>query len=49
MTKELFKDETLAEKLIKKGFWLYLFTFLIAPTGYIIRIILSNNLPVSDV
>lgn len=49
MVKELFKNESLSEKLLKKWFWLYLFTFLIAPTGYIIRIILSNNLPVSDV
>jgi len=46
---ELFKEETLAEKLIKKWFWVYLFSFLIAPAGYIIRVIISNDLSVSDV
>ena len=46
---KLFKDETLAEKLVKKWFWIYLFTFLIAPSWYIIRVIVSNKLSVSDV
>ncbi len=49
MSGKLFKDESLSEKLIKKGFWLYFFTFLIAPSGYIIRVILSNDLSVSDI
>lgn len=46
---ELLKDETLTEKFIKKWFWLYFFTFLIAPTGYIIRVIISNDLWVDEV
>ena len=46
---KLFKDETLAEKLVKKWFWVYLFTFLTAPSGYIIRVIVSNDLSVSNV
>lgn len=40
---------SLAEKFIKKWFWLYLFSFIIAPMGYIIKIILSTDLSVSEV
>lgn len=40
---------SLAEKFIKKGFWLYLFSFIIAPIGYIIKIIISGELSVSEV
>jgi len=40
---------SLAEKFLKKGFWLYLFSFIIAPIGYIIKIIVSNDLSVSEV
>ncbi len=49
MTKELLKDETLAEKLINRWKWLYIFAFLIAPSGYIIKLLISNDLSVSDV
>ena len=45
----MLKDETLARKLISKWFWLYLFSFVIAPSGYIIRVFLSNDLEVSEV
>ena len=41
--------KTLSEKFIKKGFWLYLFSFIIAPMGYIIKIILSWELSVSEI
>lgn len=44
----MFKDETLSEKLLKKWFWLYLFTFLAAPLGYIVKIILTNEISVSE-
>ncbi len=37
-------DETLAQKFVKKGFWLYLFTFLVAPLSYVIKVILSRDL-----
>ena len=47
--KELLPDQTLGEKLIKKWFWLYLFSFLVAPAGYIIKIIISNSVSVADV
>lgn len=40
---------SLAEKFIKKWFWLYLFSFIVAPMGYVIKIILSNDLTVSEV
>lgn len=40
---------SLAEKFLKKGFWLYFFSFIVAPTGYIIKIIISNELSVSEV
>ena len=49
MSKELLKDETLAEKLIKRWFWLYFFSFLIAPSGYIIKLLISNDLSVAEV
>lgn len=40
---------SLAEKFIKKGIWLYLFSFIIAPIWYIIKIIISWELSVSEV
>lgn len=45
----MLNDDTLSKKLIKNWFWLYLFTILSAPTGYIIRVVVSNDLSVSDV
>ena len=40
---------SLSEKFLKKGFWLYLFSFIIAPMGYVIKIIISWELTVSEV
>jgi len=40
---------SLSEKFIKKGFWLYLFSFIIGPMAYIIKIIISWELTVSEV
>jgi len=45
----LFKEETLAKKLITKWSLVYIFSFLIAPTWYIIRVLLSNTLSVGEV
>ena len=42
------QHKTLSEKFLKKGFWLYLFSFIIAPIWYIIKIIISGNISVSD-
>lgn len=39
----------MSEKFIKKWFWLYLFSFIIAPIWYIIKIIISNELTVEEV
>ena len=49
MNKEILKDEMLAEKFLKKWSRLYLFAFLVAPSGYIIRLIISNDLSVNEV
>ncbi|MCD5380397.1 oligosaccharide flippase family protein, partial [Candidatus Gracilibacteria bacterium] len=42
------QHSSLAEKFLKKGFWLYLFSFIIAPIGYIIKIIISGEISVSE-
>ncbi len=44
---DLLQDETLSQKLIKKGFWLYLFSYLVAPAGYLVRLLISNSPEVS--
>ncbi len=46
---QLLVDQPLWEKLIKKGFWLYFFSFLVAPAGYIIKVLISNSVSVADV
>ena len=43
------QHKSLSEKFLKKGFWLYFFSFIIAPTWYIIKILISDSLSVSDV
>ncbi len=43
------QHKSLSEKFLKKGFWLYLFSFIIAPIWYIIKIIISWELSVSEV
>ena len=43
------QHNSLSEKFLKKGFWLYLFSFIIAPIWYIIKIIISWELTVSEV
>ncbi len=42
-------EESLAKKLITKWFWLYFFTYLIAPSGYVIKLLVSNSLSVEEV
>lgn len=46
---KILKDETLWEKLIKKWFWLYFFSFLVAPAAYLIKLFISNSISVADV
>jgi hypothetical protein len=43
------QHQSLSEKFLRKGFWLYLFSFIIAPMGYIIKVIISGELSVSEV
>lgn len=45
----LSNKETLSEKFIKKWFWLYLFSFIIGPLGYFIKVIISRDLSVEEV
>ena len=47
--KMLNSEETLAQKFVKKWFWLYFFTILIGPLGYMIKIIISHDLSVGGV
>lgn len=42
-------EESLSQKFIRKGSWIFLFTLLTAPLGYIIRILLTGNLSPSDI
>jgi O-antigen/teichoic acid export membrane protein len=41
-------SESLGEKFIRKGFWLYFFSFISAPIGYILKIIFSYNLTIEE-
>ena len=43
------QHDSLAEKFIKKWFWLYLFSFIVAPLWYIVKIIISWELEVREV
>lgn len=43
------QHDSLAEKFIKKWFWLYLFWFIVAPLWYIVKIIISWELEVREV
>lgn len=46
---KILQDQTLWEKLIKKWFWLYFFSFLVAPAWYLIKLFVSNSISVADV
>lgn len=39
------QEEALSRKFIRRGFWLYFFTFLTAPLAYTIKVILARDLP----
>lgn len=42
-------DELLQTKLIRNGFWMYFFSFLVAPTGYLIKIMIAWSISVEDI
>lgn len=44
---DLLADETLSEKLVKRGFRLYFFSYLAIPFGYLTRLLISNSPDVS--
>lgn len=45
----ILSEETLAQKFVRKWFWLYFFTLLIWPLGYVVKIVLSSDLSVAEV
>ncbi len=44
-----FPEETLQKKLVRNGFWLYFFQVLIAPAGYLIRMMISREMTPEDI
>lgn len=42
-------DESLKEKFVRKGFWIYLFSFIIGPIGYATKMVLSSDLSVEQI
>lgn len=42
------ESETLTQKFFKRGGYLYVFSYLIAPAGYLINVILANDLTVTE-
>lgn len=43
------QHNTLAEKFIKKWIWLYIFSFIVSPLWYIVKIIVSQDLAVDEI
>lgn len=43
------QHSSLWEKFLKKGIWLYIFSFIVAPLWYVIKIIISGELSVNEV
>lgn len=41
-------SESLWKKILTKSFWLYFFTFLIAPSGYLIKMFISRTVSVEE-
>lgn len=42
-------DEGLKEKFVRRGVWIYLFSFVIGPMGYVTKMILSADLAVEQI
>ncbi len=49
MQENILQQETLSHKLISKWFRAYIFVMFTAPLGYLIRLVASNTLSVSDI
>ena len=41
-------DSHYFSKLLRKNIWIYFFSFIIAPTGYIVKIIITNSVSVEE-
>lgn len=41
-------DSNFFSRLLRKNIWIYFFSFLIAPTGYIVKITISNSVSVEE-
>lgn len=41
-------DKHFFSRLLRKNIWIYFFSFLIAPTGYIVKIVISNSVTVEE-
>ncbi len=46
---EVLQNEPLKKKLLRNGFWLYFLSFIWAPAGYLIKMMVSNTLSVEDI
>ncbi len=46
---ELLPDESILTKIKTKGFWLYFFSFIVAPVSYGIKIMVSHSMTVEEV
>ena len=42
------QHNSLSEKFLKKGFWLYIFSFILWPIWYVIKIIISGDISISE-
>ena len=49
MQQNILQEEALSHKLISKWFWAYVFVVFTAPLGYLLRLLASNTLSVSDI
>lgn len=43
------EENNLKKKLIHNGTWLYIFSFLIAPSGYLLKVMIARELSVEDI
>ncbi len=43
------QHDSLAEKFLRKWFWLYLFSFIIAPLWYVVKILVSHDVSVEEI
>ena len=46
---QFLQDEPLKQKLMRNGFWMYFFSFIVAPTGYIIKAIIAREISIEDI